>query len=221
MTAHSCASLARRTARRNGDPGAGAGRRELCRGRRSGDAFRRSRRGQDDFRAGADPLSGGRSRTGDAKPDLHPDAGLRNARTSPSSTPISTGSKDPSELAELGWDEAADGALVLVEWAERAGSALTGDRLDIALFTDIRRGPDYRRAEITGHGALAQRLWRTRGAAERAGAGGLGRGRAPAHAGRRLHPRLRASRQAGWRKGGADDFAAASGRTLGPQRQAL
>ena len=80
--------------------------------------------------------------------------------------------KDPSELAELGWDEAADGALVLVEWAERAGSALTGDRLDIALFTDTRRGPDYRRAEITGHGALAQRLWRTRGAQnvlERAG----------------------------------------------------
>src|SRR5574337_1019976 len=29
--------------------------------------------------------------------------------------------KDASELAELGWDEAAEGALVLVEWAERAG----------------------------------------------------------------------------------------------------
>jgi N-acetylmuramate 1-kinase len=72
--------------------------------------------------------------------------------------------KDPSELAELGWDEAAEGALVLVEWAERAGSALTGDRLDIALFTDARRGPDYRRAEITGHGAMAARLLFKRGA---------------------------------------------------------
>jgi tRNA threonylcarbamoyl adenosine modification protein YjeE len=72
--------------------------------------------------------------------------------------------KDPSELAELGWDEAAEGALVLVEWAERAGSALTGDRLDIALFTDARRGPDYRRAEITGHGAMAARLLSKRGA---------------------------------------------------------
>ena len=129
--------------------------------------------------------------------------------------------KDPSELAELGWDEAADGALVLVEWAERAGSALTGDRLDIALFTDIRRGPDYRRAEITGHGgAGAKAVAHARGP-ERAGAGGLGRGRAPAHARRRLHPRLRASHQAGWRKSGSDDFAAASGRTLGPQWQAL
>ncbi len=80
--------------------------------------------------------------------------------------------KDASELAELGWEEAADGALVLVEWAERAGSALAGDRLDIALFTDIKRGPDFRRAEITGHGALARRLWYTRGSQavlERAG----------------------------------------------------
>ena len=80
--------------------------------------------------------------------------------------------KDPSELAELGWDEAAEGALVLVEWAERAGSVLAGDRLDIALFTDARRGPDYRRAEITGHGGMARRLLSTRGAQavlERAG----------------------------------------------------
>ena len=72
--------------------------------------------------------------------------------------------KDPSELAELGWDEAAEGALVLVEWAERAGSALAGDRLEIVFFTDARRGPDYRRAEITGHGAMARRLLSTRGA---------------------------------------------------------
>jgi len=72
--------------------------------------------------------------------------------------------KDPSEMAELGWDEAAEGALVLVEWAERAGSILTGDRLDIALFSDPQRGPDYRRAEIIGHGGMSDRLLRTRGA---------------------------------------------------------
>ena len=41
---------------------------------------------------------------------------------------------------------------------ERAGSALHGDRLDVALHTDAARGPDFRLAEITGHGALAQRL---------------------------------------------------------------
>ncbi len=72
--------------------------------------------------------------------------------------------KDPSELAELGWDEAAEGALVIVEWAERAGSALSDDRLDVALYTDAKRGPDFRRAEIVGHGAAAQRLVRLRGA---------------------------------------------------------
>ncbi len=72
--------------------------------------------------------------------------------------------KDPSELAELGWDEAAEGALVIVEWAERAGSALAADRIDIALYMDAKRGPDFRRAEIVGHGEGARRLVRLRGA---------------------------------------------------------
>ena len=86
--------------------------------------------------------------------------------------------KDASELTELGWEEAAEGALVLVEWAERAGSVLTGDRLDIALFTDAALGENYRRAEITGHGALGKRLLYTRGASnvlERAGWAGADR----------------------------------------------
>ena len=34
--------------------------------------------------------------------------------------------KSPDELVELGWDEAAEGALVLVEWAERAGDQVVG-----------------------------------------------------------------------------------------------
>ena len=72
--------------------------------------------------------------------------------------------KDPAELAELGWDEAAEGALVIVEWADRAGSALAADRIDIALFADAKRGPDFRRAEIVGHGEAASRLIRLRGA---------------------------------------------------------
>ncbi len=66
--------------------------------------------------------------------------------------------RDPSELAELGWEEAAEGALVLVEWAERAGSALPENRLDIAFFTDAKRGADFRRVEISGRGDLAQKL---------------------------------------------------------------
>ncbi len=64
----------------------------------------------------------------------------------------------PEELAQLGWDEASEGALVIVEWPERAGPYLNADRLDIAFAIDPARGPDYRTATLTGIGALAPRL---------------------------------------------------------------
>ncbi|MDB5568923.1 MAG: tRNA ((37)-N6)-threonylcarbamoyltransferase complex ATPase subunit type 1 TsaE [Hyphomicrobiales bacterium] len=67
------------------------------------------------------------------------------------------------ELAELGWDEAAEGALVLVEWADRIGAGIAPDRLDISLSIDSRRGDGYREATLTGHGAMAERLTRTKG----------------------------------------------------------
>ena len=66
--------------------------------------------------------------------------------------------KEPSELAELGWDEAAEGALVIVEWPERAGGGLSGDRLDIAFHTDVAKSPDYRLGAVTGIGAFGRRL---------------------------------------------------------------
>jgi tRNA threonylcarbamoyl adenosine modification protein YjeE len=72
--------------------------------------------------------------------------------------------KDPAELVELGWNEASEGALVVVEWAERAGGELSSNRLDVALMSDSKRGPNFRRAEITGLGTMAQRLIDTRGA---------------------------------------------------------
>ena len=65
----------------------------------------------------------------------------------------------PDDLAELGWDEAAQGALVLVEWPDRAGDTLPADRLDIA-FTLAQDGSAARRAEVTGHGAFARTLAR-------------------------------------------------------------
>lgn len=41
---------------------------------------------------------------------------------------------DPSELTELGWDDLVAGeGPVFVEWAERAGEALPGDRWDVHL----------------------------------------------------------------------------------------
>ena len=63
-----------------------------------------------------------------------------------------------AELAELGWEEAAEGALVLVEWAERARSALTPDRLDIMLSLDLARHEDARLAVLTAYGTFSPRL---------------------------------------------------------------
>ena len=82
--------------------------------------------------------------------------------------------KHPDELAELGWDEASLGALVLVEWPERAGATLPPDRLDIAFHTDADRGPEFRQAILRGHGTFAPRLIRSRAIAhvlEKAGWG--------------------------------------------------
>jgi tRNA threonylcarbamoyl adenosine modification protein YjeE len=65
---------------------------------------------------------------------------------------------NPRDIAELGWDEATEGALVLVEWPERAGDFLTADRLDIAFHLDPDDGPARRTAILTGIGAFASRL---------------------------------------------------------------
>ncbi|MDE2362639.1 MAG: tRNA (adenosine(37)-N6)-threonylcarbamoyltransferase complex ATPase subunit type 1 TsaE, partial [Hyphomicrobiales bacterium] len=71
----------------------------------------------------------------------------------------------PQELADLGWDEATDSALVLVEWAERAGGALPADRLDVRLT--IAAGADESRMiDITGAGTFVARLARAKGASE-------------------------------------------------------
>ncbi len=70
--------------------------------------------------------------------------------------------KDPDEIAELGWEEASEGALVLVEWIERAGDRIPPDRLDIHFRIVPELGEGVRLADITGHGAFQQRLRRAR-----------------------------------------------------------
>ncbi len=63
-----------------------------------------------------------------------------------------------SELPGLGWEEEVEGAVVLIEWAERAPDALPQDRLDLRLsFTDDEN-PDARRITISGYGVFAARL---------------------------------------------------------------
>lgn len=68
--------------------------------------------------------------------------------------------RDAGELAELGWDEATEDALVLVEWPDRAGGALPPDRLDIAFFVDASAGDNERVCIITGHGKFGPRIAR-------------------------------------------------------------
>src|SRR5436853_1162401 len=64
------------------------------------------------------------------------------------------------ELAELGVDEAAENAVVLLEWPDRAEEVLPADRLDIAFTLAPNLGINHRNAEITGHGTLAPRIER-------------------------------------------------------------
>ena len=70
--------------------------------------------------------------------------------------------EDPRELAQLGWEEAADGALVLVEWLDRAREAAPRDRLDIAFSLAPEISDGARRVVLTGHGDFAPRLRMTR-----------------------------------------------------------
>ena len=80
---------------------------------------------------------------------------------------------EASELDELGLTPFPDGTLVLVEWPDRAGSALPADRIDIA-FSHRTAGDDTgRKVVITGHGAAetaVRRLAALRAFLERSGA---------------------------------------------------
>jgi len=67
--------------------------------------------------------------------------------------------KSPDELIELGWDEASEGALLLVEWADRAGP-LPDTRLDVHLRIDAAKGDTHRTATLIASGAFADRLRR-------------------------------------------------------------
>lgn len=64
--------------------------------------------------------------------------------------------ESPDEVVELGWDEARAGGIAMVEWPDRLGSLLPGDRLDVAL--DFGAAPGARSARLTGHGGWAGRL---------------------------------------------------------------
>ncbi|HSD91681.1 MAG TPA: tRNA (adenosine(37)-N6)-threonylcarbamoyltransferase complex ATPase subunit type 1 TsaE, partial [Methyloceanibacter sp.] len=65
---------------------------------------------------------------------------------------------EPSELGELGLDDALSEGAVIVEWPERAARWLPIDRLDIAM--DETATPAARRFTLIGHGDWEARLSR-------------------------------------------------------------
>jgi tRNA threonylcarbamoyl adenosine modification protein YjeE len=65
-----------------------------------------------------------------------------------------------AELAELGLDDAPEGAVTLVEWPDRAAGFLPADRLEIALTLEPTHGPNARNVQITGYGSFARRAER-------------------------------------------------------------
>jgi tRNA threonylcarbamoyladenosine biosynthesis protein TsaE len=60
--------------------------------------------------------------------------------------------REAGELAELGWDDALDQGIVLVEWPERAGTKLPVRRLDIRLGFAPAEGPGARVAQLSAAG---------------------------------------------------------------------
>jgi tRNA threonylcarbamoyl adenosine modification protein YjeE len=65
-----------------------------------------------------------------------------------------------AELAELGFDDLPETAVLLLEWPDRAAGFLPPDRIDIALTLVPQLGLDHRNVRVTGYGALAARVER-------------------------------------------------------------
>jgi len=70
-----------------------------------------------------------------------------------------------SELAELGFEDLPAGAVILLEWPDRAAGFLPPDRLDITMTLAPELGLNHRNVRITGYGTFgprAERLAATR-----------------------------------------------------------
>jgi N-acetylmuramate 1-kinase len=67
---------------------------------------------------------------------------------------------NPDELIEIGLDSLPDGAVLLIEWPDRATNVLPKDYWELALSVVPDRGADFRMLNIIGHGSYAQRAER-------------------------------------------------------------
>jgi tRNA threonylcarbamoyl adenosine modification protein YjeE len=64
------------------------------------------------------------------------------------------------DLAELGFDDLPDGAVVLLEWPDRAADLLPPDRFDISFTLAPELGEEGRTVRVTGFGTFAIRAER-------------------------------------------------------------
>lgn len=78
----------------------------------------------------------------------------------------------PREVREIGFTEALEGGLVLVEWPDRAEGLLPADRLRIA-FTDAADA-HHRRVALSGEGSFAERVAHIRKVADFVSGSGWG-----------------------------------------------
>lgn len=65
---------------------------------------------------------------------------------------------DPEEAWEIGIEEAFAGGITLIEWPERLGGLLPGDRLDVRLETPAGAAGTQRRITLTAGPAWRERL---------------------------------------------------------------
>ena len=89
-----------------------------------------------------------------AEPDLHLPANLRSAAV-PARSRRSLPALGRGRIAELGFDDLPEEAVVLMEWADRAAGFLPPDRLDITFTLEPQLGAEVRNARYTGYGAFA------------------------------------------------------------------
>jgi tRNA threonylcarbamoyl adenosine modification protein YjeE len=66
----------------------------------------------------------------------------------------------PAELTELGFEDASEDAVTLLEWPDRAAGHLPPNRLDIAFTLSPQQGETFRHARVTGYGTFAVRAER-------------------------------------------------------------
>jgi N-acetylmuramate 1-kinase len=100
---------------------------------------------------------------------------------------------DPIELEEIGLSPLPEGTVALIEWPERAPSALPPDRINIALTHRPALGSTARAAEVTGYGRAAAQVARLQALLqflEAAGYAGAQRQRMTGDASTRSYARL-------------------------------